>query len=75
MLDIQYQFSYAFSLKKQCLIIWTQFLQEFQPDMTDNPFTTRFLGAVLDTVGCNQLKWRDRGWVKTPPINTWKLRK
>jgi len=40
---------------------WTQFLQEFQPDMTDNPFTTRFLGAVLDALGCKQLKWAGQG--------------
>jgi len=40
---------------------WTKFLQDFQPDMTDNPFTTRFLGAVLDALGSKQLIWPGRG--------------
>jgi hypothetical protein len=40
---------------------WTKFLQDFQPDMTDNPFTTRFLGAVLDALGSRQLKWPGKG--------------
>jgi hypothetical protein len=40
---------------------WTKFLQDFQPDMTDNPFTTRFLGAVLDALGSQQLKWPGKG--------------
>jgi hypothetical protein len=41
--------------------VWTTFLQDFQPDMTDNPFTTRFLGAVLDALGSQQLKWPGKG--------------
>jgi hypothetical protein len=40
---------------------WTKFLQDFQPDMTDNPFTTRFLGAVLDALGSRQLRWPGKG--------------
>jgi uroporphyrinogen-III decarboxylase len=40
---------------------WTKFLQDFQPDMIDNPFTTRYLGAVLDTLGSKQLRWPGRG--------------
>jgi hypothetical protein len=40
---------------------WTKFLHDFQPDMTDNPFTTRFLGAVLDALGSRQLKWPGKG--------------
>ena len=41
--------------------VWTKFLQDFEPDMTDNPFTTRFLGAVLDALGSQQLKWPGKG--------------
>lgn len=40
---------------------WPQFLEDFQPDMTDNPFTTRFLGTVLDALDYKQLKWAGRG--------------
>lgn len=40
---------------------WTKFLEDFEPDMTDNPFTIRFLGAVLDTLDYKQLKWAGHG--------------
>jgi hypothetical protein len=40
---------------------WTKFLQDFQPDMTDNPFTTRCVGAVLEALGCKQLRWPGHG--------------
>ena len=39
---------------------WTIFLQDFQPDMIDNPFTTRYLGALLDKLGSKQLRWPGR---------------
>jgi len=40
---------------------WTKFMQDFEPDMVDNPFSTRFLGAVLDSLDYRQLKWAGRG--------------
>ena len=40
---------------------WTKFLEDFEPDMVDNPFSTRFLGAVLDTLDYKQLKWAGHG--------------
>ncbi|MDP6179562.1 MAG: uroporphyrinogen decarboxylase family protein [Desulfatiglandales bacterium] len=40
---------------------WTKFSEDFQPDMVDNPFTTRFLGGVLEALDCNHLKWPGHG--------------
>ena len=40
---------------------WTKFLKDFEPDMIDNPFTTRFLGGVLETLDYRQLKWPGHG--------------
>lgn len=34
---------------------------EFQPDMDMNPYGTRFLGPLLDTLDFKQLKWPGRG--------------
>jgi hypothetical protein len=34
---------------KKTMAAWTKFLEDFEPDMADNPFSTRFLGSVLDT--------------------------
>ena len=38
-----------------------RFLNDFQPDMADNPFATRYLGALLEALGCKQLKWPGHG--------------
>jgi hypothetical protein len=35
--------------------------KEFEPDMVDNPFSTRFLGAILDALDYKQLKWAGHG--------------
>lgn len=40
---------------------WTKFLEDFEPDMVDNPFSTRFLGSVLDTLDYKPLKWAGHG--------------
>ena len=50
---------------------WTAFLMEFEPDMADNPFTTRFLGSVLDTLDYKQLKWAGHGLKKNAPYQFW----
>jgi uroporphyrinogen-III decarboxylase len=43
------------------MVAWTKFLEDFEPDMVDNPFSTRYLGAVLDTLDYKQLKWAGHG--------------
>jgi len=43
------------------LKLWTAFLEEFQPDMADNPFTTRLLGEILESLDYKQLKWAGHG--------------
>jgi hypothetical protein len=40
---------------------WTKFVEDFEPDMIDNPFSTRFIGAVLETLDSRQLKWPGHG--------------
>jgi len=40
---------------------WTRFLEDFPLDMVDNPFTTRFLGDVLEAMDYGQLKWPGHG--------------
>lgn len=40
---------------------WSKFLEDFEPDMADNPFSTRFIGALLDALGCRQLLWPGNG--------------
>lgn len=47
--------------RDKVMAAWTKFLQDFEPDMVDNPFSTRFLGAVLDTLDSKQLKWAGHG--------------
>jgi len=46
---------------EKCLQAWTLYLEDFAPDMTDNPFTTRFLGAVLEALDFKQLRWPGHG--------------
>jgi hypothetical protein len=43
------------------MVAWTKFLEDFEPDMADNPFTTRFLGPILDTLDYRPLKWAGHG--------------
>jgi hypothetical protein len=45
-------------------VAWTKFVEEFEPDMIDNPFSTRFIGAVLETLDSRQLKWPGHGLPK-----------
>jgi hypothetical protein len=40
---------------------WVETTVAFQPDMYENPFNHRFLGAVMDTLGFKQLKWPGHG--------------
>ncbi len=40
---------------------WTRYLQDFQPDMTDNPYTMRVIGSVLEALDFKQLKWAGHG--------------
>ena len=43
------------------IMAWSKFLEDFEPDMADNPFSTRFIGALLDALGCKQLLWPGNG--------------
>lgn len=40
---------------------WTDTINDFQPDMYDNPYGTRFLGAILETLDYKALKWPGKG--------------
>lgn len=40
---------------------WTRFIEDFQPDMIDNPFTTRVIGALLEALDFKQLNWPGHG--------------
>ncbi|MEW6663752.1 MAG: uroporphyrinogen decarboxylase family protein [Thermodesulfobacteriota bacterium] len=47
--------------RDKVIAAWTKFLEDFEPDMVDNPFSTRFLGPVLETLDYKQLKWAGHG--------------
>jgi uroporphyrinogen-III decarboxylase len=38
-----------------------RFLQDFQPDLGENPFMFTFLGAQLESIGYNRLAWPGHG--------------
>jgi len=40
---------------------WIDCMDEFQPDMFDNPFFYLFFGSILDTLAFKQLKWPGHG--------------
>ena len=40
---------------------FSKFAQDFQPDMVDNPFTSRFLGPTLESLDYKQLAWAGHG--------------
>ena len=40
---------------------FTKFSTDFQPDMIDNPFASRFVGALLDALDYQQLAWPGHG--------------
>ena len=45
----------------KAIYAFSKFAEDFQPDMVDNPFTSRFLGAVLDALEYKQLAWAGHG--------------
>lgn len=45
----------------KCGEAWTKAMLYFEPDMADNPFTARFLGAALEHLDFKQLKWAGHG--------------
>ena len=51
----------AMNDRDKLMAAWTKFLEDFEPDMTDNPFTTRFLGPILDALDYRPLKWAGHG--------------
>ena len=46
---------------EKAMAAWSRFLLDFEPDMSDNPFATRVVGAVLEALGCTHLKWAGHG--------------
>ena len=50
---------------------WTKYIEDFEPDMVDNPFTTRFLGAVLETLDYKQLRWAGHGLDENAGYQFW----
>lgn len=40
---------------------WLKTMMEFQPDAYENPFTSRFLGSLLEILDYKQLKWPGHG--------------
>jgi uroporphyrinogen-III decarboxylase len=45
----------------KCMDAWTKTMQDFEPDMADNPFTIRFLGPTLESLDFKQLNWAGHG--------------
>lgn len=46
---------------QKAIYAWTRYLEDFEPDMVDNPFTTRFLGSTLECLDYKQLAWAGHG--------------
>lgn len=40
---------------------WIAVIQEFEPDLAENPVNIRFLGSVLETLDYKQLRWAGHG--------------
>ena len=45
----------------KAVLATTRYLHDFQPDMTDNPFALRCIGAILEALDCKHLKWAGHG--------------
>jgi len=45
----------------QTMKAWVDAMVEYEPDTFDNPFNTRYLGHVLETLKFKQLKWPGHG--------------
>jgi uroporphyrinogen-III decarboxylase len=43
------------------MMAWTKTMTNFQPDAHENPYTTRFLGHILDVLDFKQLRWPGHG--------------
>jgi len=41
--------------------VWLEVIQEFEPDLVENPVNIRFLGSVLEALDYRQLKWAGHG--------------
>jgi len=44
------------------------FLEEFQPDLGDNPFVSSYMAAQLESVGYNRMAWPGHGLSDTSPF-------
>jgi uroporphyrinogen-III decarboxylase len=45
----------------KAIFAFRKFATDFEPDMIDNPFTSRFLGAILEALDYKQLVWAGHG--------------
>jgi len=47
--------------EQEMIRAWVDTTLEYEPDMYDNPYATRFLGPVLDALGYKALRWPGHG--------------
>ncbi len=46
---------------KKMMSAWIKTIADFEPDMYENPFISRFLGRILDILDFKQLRWPGHG--------------
>jgi hypothetical protein len=56
--------------RDKMMTAWVKTFTDFQPDMCENPFATRFLGPVLEALDFKQLKWPGHG---VGPMSTYQF--
>lgn len=54
--------------KEKAATATLKFLEDFQPDLGDNPFMSSYMGAQLEAIGYNRLAWPGRGLSDTSPF-------
>ena len=54
--------------KEKTAIATLKFLEDFQPDLGDNPFVSSYMAAQLEAVGYNRLAWPGHGLSDTSPF-------
>ncbi|MEW6440974.1 MAG: uroporphyrinogen decarboxylase family protein [bacterium] len=47
--------------REKMMHAWVKTMKEFEPDAYENPFTIRFLGALLEALDFKQLRWPGHG--------------
>jgi hypothetical protein len=54
--------------KEKAAMATLKFLEDFQPDLGDNPFMSSYMAAQLEAVGYNRLAWPGHGLSDTLPF-------